>query len=67
MSGLHIYRGENIKNVENICSSFKQCASFVFIKSILEYFEDDLDSKIDNLHPTDDGKPSEESHGSSNS
>ena len=28
--------------------------------------ENNLDSKVDNLHSTDDGKPSEESHGSSN-
>ena len=38
-----------------------------FVKSILEYLEDDLDSKVDNLNSTDDGEPSEESHGSSNS
>ena len=38
-----------------------------FVESILDYFEDDLISKIDNLHRTDDGEPSEESHGSSNS
>ena len=39
----------------------------LFVKSIFEYFEDDLDCKIDNLNSTDDGEPSEESHGSSNS
>ena len=26
--------------------------------------ENDLDSKVDNLHSTDDGEPSEETHGS---
>ena len=40
--------------------------SFVFAKSIFEDFEDDLDSKIDHLNSTDDGEPSEESHGFSN-
>ena len=39
----------------------------VFGYLIIEYFEDDFCSKIDNLHCTDDGEPSEESHGSSNS
>ena len=38
----------------------------VLINLILEYLKDDLDSKIDNLHSTDDGEPSEESLGSSN-
>ena len=34
---------------------------------ISKCFQDDLDSKIDNLRSTDDGEPSEESHSSSNS
>ena len=38
-----------------------------FFKPIIEDFEDDLDSMIQNLESTDDGEPSEESHGSSNS
>ena len=29
-----------------------------FVKSILEYLVDDLDSKVDNLNSTDDGEPS---------
>ena len=37
-----------------------------FVDFILEYSEHDLDSKIDNLHSTDDGEACEESHGSSN-
>ena len=39
----------------------------VFVKSIPECFEDYLDSMVDNLHSTDDGEPSKESHGASNS
>ena len=37
-----------------------------FVESIFEDFEDDLDSKIDHLHSTDDTESSEESHGSPN-
>ena len=37
-----------------------------FVESIPEDFEDDLDSKVDDLHSTDDRKSSEESHGPSN-
>ncbi len=39
----------------------------IFVKSILEYFDDYLDSKINNLHRTNDGESGEESHGSPNS
>ena len=74
MSGLDIYIDEYIKKegiVIFYCQVFLFLLSHVLclflLKSILEYFEDDLDSKIDNLHSTDDGEPSEESHGSSNS
>ena len=38
-----------------------------FVQSILEYLEDDLDNEVEYLHTTDDGEPSEESHGASNS
>ena len=37
-----------------------------FVKSVPQYVKDDLDSKIDNLHSTDDGEASEESHSASN-
>ena len=37
------------------------------LKSVLESAEDNLYSKVDNLHTTDDGESSKESHGSSNS
>ena len=40
---------------------------FFFVQSIFECFEDDLDCKVGNLHSTDDGEASEESHGSTNS
>ena len=43
-----------------------QSSNILHLFSIFEYFENDLDSKIDNLHSRYDGEPSEESHGSSN-
>ena len=50
---------------------FKQCALFLggnwFFRVFSQYFEDDPDSKIDDLHSTDDGEPCEEAHGAPNS
>ena len=37
------------------------------VESIPQYLKDHLDHKIDNLHSADDGEPSEETHGASNS
>ena len=61
---------EGIKQSELKLSCRLNCQVDVwrlFLQIILKYFEDDLYSKVDNLHSTDDGEPSEEAHGASDS
>ena len=56
-----------LQNLPYYKSLFLSNEIFIVNESILHNWKDDLDSKVDNLHSTDDGEPSEESHGASNS
>ena len=58
-----VYSGQNTHKKRLLLAK----SSVSFMSFFSYYLENNLDTKVDYLHSTDDGEPSEESHGASNS